>query len=32
MHREMYHKTTIIEGIGHECSQRDRGVASVKAG
>ena len=28
MHRQMNHKTTIIEVIGHECSQRDRRVYS----
>ena len=28
MNRQMNHKTTIIEVIGHECSQRDRRVYS----
>ena len=34
MHKQMNHKTTIIEVIGHECSQRDRQgyVASVTGG
>ena len=30
MHRQMNHKTTIIEVIGHECSQRDRRVYSQR--
>ena len=31
MHRKkMNHKTTIIEVIGHECSQRDRRVYSQR--
>ena len=30
MHRQMNHKTTIIEVIGHECSQGDRRVYSQR--
>ena len=30
MHRQMNHKTTIIEVIGHGCSQRDRRVYSQR--